>query len=361
MRNIPRYSKVACLVVTVACGARTGLDAGGGAPGEGGAGAGVSDGGSTSTCPVTSFAGDRTGGVRLVMDETHAYWTTSSNDIERGDLATGEVVTLASFGDQRPAAFGLANGMLLVATDTGLFTLSTEGGEVIALAPAAWRPVGLATVGDSVLIVDYGGGIIDGSVYEFSPAQGLRMLYQGLDFPTSIATDATHAYAAASGMRLGDEIILEGVIARIDRATGEAAIAIGNLEDPFDVDLAGDTIYAGEWLNDELTIDAKLLRAPKPAGVPELVGNISTRALPVAMALDDQVAFVSLPHFTATTPESNSQLVAVPLSGGDAEIVIDMTRGFFTEPAVNATHVAISVQPSVTGEPLEANVLVRCK
>src|SRR5262245_46257350 len=117
---------VASAAVGAACGARSELPGPPPAAGAGGAGStgqttSTSAGGGSPECPVTAFEGDRTGGIRLVMDGAEAFWTTTANRIERGDLSTGEVSTLLEAGENSIGAIGLDEAFVYGADYTHLF------------------------------------------------------------------------------------------------------------------------------------------------------------------------------------------------------------------------------------------------
>lgn len=348
-----------------ACGARSDLP---GSPPAAGEGGGTSTGHTTSTsagggsplCPVTSFEGDRTGGVRLVMDDAEAYWTTTANRIERGDISTGEVVTLLEAGENSIGAIGLDGSHVYGADDTRIFRIPRTGGALESVADASIRPVALVVETDRIFVLHHGGGFLDGAVYQWSASDGLELLFEGLDFPVDMAADDTGVYVACQGAVIDGDFVDKGAILRVDRETGAAAVAVGGLEDPFAVDLHGGSIILGEWLSPELEIDARLLAAPAPGGAATPIGPISTDSLPVAMALDDAFAYVTLPHF-APGGGASSELLRIALAGGLPEVIAGLSPGFFTEPRATAARVAFTVQPTATGEMVDANVRSLCK
>jgi hypothetical protein len=295
------------------------------------------------------------------MDDSAAYWTTTANRIERGDLSTGEVVTLVETGEDDIGAIGLDDVYVYGADQGGLFRVPRAGGARESVADASLRPVGMVVDAGRILVLHYGGGFLDGAVYQWTARDGLELLFQGLDFPVALAADSADAYVACQGAVIDGVFLTEGAIVRVDRETGAASVAVGGLEDPFAVDLHGGSIILGEWLDPELTIDARVLAAPKPGGAATLVGPISTESLPVFMALDEAFAYVTLPHFPPGGGGATSELLRIPLAGGSPEALVGLSPGFFTEPKATASRVAFTVQPPETGDTVEANVRVLCK
>jgi hypothetical protein len=327
-----------------------------------GTGAGGS-GGAPIECMDRSFAGEQEGAVRMVADDGHAFWTTVSNHVESGDLRTGEVAELAGPLPSFIGAIGLSEQHVYLGTYGELLRMPKPGGSIESLALLPLSPVDMETDGDEVFILHYG-SLGTGAVYTWSPPLGLQLLFEGFDLPTSMALDESYVYVAAQGYLLAGNFVFEGAVLRVDRVTGAAEVVIADLVDPFGLCQKGQTLYVGEWYGDPFVIDARILSAPKSGGAPALVGRISETALPLGLACDETHAYVTVPDFS---PQNSaiSQLVGVPLAGGSATTLVGPENAFFSEPAVNATHVAFTVQNGQTGNPpptgVEANARAICK
>lgn len=319
-------------------------------------------GGAPIECDDRSFAGDREGAVRMVADEEHAFWTTVSNQIERGDLETGDVGGLVGVQRYFIGAIGVGGDHLYFGTVAGLARVPKTGGSVEPLADWSLTPVDIAADGDDVYILDYG-SLGTGSVLRWSPSTGLFELFSGLDLPTSMALDESYVYVAAQGYLLGGQFIVQGAVLRIDRATGAASVVIPDLVDPYGLCLEGGVLYVGEWYDAQHAIDARILRAPKSGGAAELVGRISKTALPTGLACDSTHAYTTAPDFAQGG--AISRLVQIPLAGGDGTAVAGPENAYFAEPAVNGSHVVFTVQNGQNGNPppsqVTANARALCK
>ncbi len=338
--------------VVVTAGPTTGV--GTGAGGSGGAPVG---------CMDRSFAGDQEGAVRMVADDDHAFWTTVSNHIERGDVRTGEVEDLAGPLPSFIGAIGLGDQHVYLGTYGELLRIPKAGGSLESVTLLPLSPVDMEIDGEEVFILHYG-SLGTGALYTWSPPAGLQLLFEGFDFPTSMALDDSYVYVAAQGHVLGGNFVFEGAVIRVDRRTGAATPVIEHLVDPFGLCLKDQALIVGDWYSEPFVIDAQILSAPKTGGVPAVVGKISQTALPLGLACDDTHAYVTVPDFNAQN-SAISRLVSVPLTGGLATTLAGPENAFFSEPAVNTTHVVFTVQNGQTGSPppteVEANARAICK
>ncbi|NUO47777.1 MAG: hypothetical protein HOV80_02855 [Polyangiaceae bacterium] len=363
MAYLRGFARSFLVMLVAACGGRTEIDL----PTEEavtvgpttGVGAGGS-GGAPIECNDRSFTGDKQGAVRIVADDEHAFWTTVTNQIERGDLSTGETSELTDPFLAFVGALGLGDDHVYLGTYAELSRVPKKGGALELLTPWQMTPVDMAVDGDEVFVLHYG-SIGTGSVLHWSPASGLSVLFQGLDLPTSMALDESYVYVAAQGYVLEGEFVFRGAVLRIDRDTGETVIAIPDLVDPFGLCLQDGVLYVGEWYDEVANFDARVLRAPKTGGAAELVGRISETALPLGLACDKTHAYVTLPDFEITQSGARSQLLRIPLAGGEAAAVAGPENAYFAEPAVNDTHVVFTVQNGQNGNPPPTNVVANAR
>lgn len=356
------------LLTQAACGARDSLrldeangsgasGGGGGATGTGGAGG---EAGSAPSCPVDAFAGDRTGGLRTAVDATHAFWTTIDGDLERGSLTTGEVTTLTSLGTAT-SAIALTETDVIAANDFQLMRVPKAGGDFESLAPGAFRPVDVVALDGTIFLLDYGGGFFTGRIYEWTPRSGLALRFEGLDFPRAFAVDATDVVVVTQSAMIDGEFLSNGVLVRFSRDDFKPTVLAFNVEQPFGVEMRGETIFYGSGVGPDLTTHGRLFSISKAGGAPTLVSDLGVEALPLAFVIDDSFAYITLPIFDFEEQSLTSRLVKVPLSGGVPAVILEQKDRFFTEPAVSPTHLVMSVQNPTSGTfPDLDNVLVFC-
>lgn len=348
------------------CGARSALFShdGGEEGGFGGASAASATSGATTgsaggaaSCPVASFAGDREGGVRLELDATHAYWTTTTGLVQRGELATGTFETLASAASAT-VAIAPSGEVVYFADSSRLARVPKGGGEVEVLAEGAFAPMDLAVRGETVYLLDRGSGLFSGRVLVWTAEQGLVVLVDFLSLPRALAVDESDLYVIAQGILLGDAVI-DAPLLRIGRAGVPIDVLESGQREAFGVELDADEIYWGVGVNDRFSLEPRLFAAPKGRGDKRLVA-VFEPTLPVAFVLDEAFAYVTLPFFpTGQTPYS--QLVRVALAGGEPELLEERPSEFFTEPAESGSYVAWSVQRNVDDAGDFDDVRVLCK
>jgi hypothetical protein len=302
--------------------------------------------------------------VRIVADAKRAYWTTVDNRVESGDFATGTITELVGPQASFVGALGVEASHLFVGTYSEILRVPVGGGpsEFVVTMPS--KPVDMVVEGGEVFVLDYGSAFVSGNVFAWSPGTGLRFLFQGLDLPTSLALDDDFVYVAAQGYMISGGFVFEGAVLRIDRVLGNAEVVVSGLRDPFGLALRGDTLFIGEWYDAEGDIDARVLRAPRTGGPAELVGRVSSTALPTGLVIDDTYAYVTVPDFSESTGAATSKIVRVPLAGGEAQTLVAPEAAYFAEPAVTPSHLAFTVQYGQSAVPqmpaVEANTRVIC-
>jgi hypothetical protein len=306
---------------------------------------------------VTRLAGDRSGGVRLAHDATHAYWTTAEGWLERGSLATGDVEPLVQLASSS-AAIALSDTHVYAADAVQLRRIPKAGGEFESLAPGSFAPMDLAVADERVYLLDRG-DIISGALFEWTPESGLAKRLDFLDFPRAVAVDATDVYLIANGA-LWEGDYVTGPLLRVPRDGGAAEVLASGLPEPFGVELDAETIYWGVGLDATWSLAPALFARRKAGGEIATLATLSD-GLPVAFAIDDAFAYVTLPRFS-NGDLTTSTLYRVPLAGGEPSALREEAASFFTEPAANATHVALTQQKAPNAPTKEiADVLVICK
>ncbi len=292
------------------------------------------------------------------MDETHAYWTTVSGRIERGSFETGAVDTLTTVTGS--SVLALAGDALYFADGKRLARMPKAGGTVEVLASATWSPVDLVVDGKTVLVLDYGSGVLSGRVLLVSPGGGLAPIIEQLDFPRAIALRAPLVYVVAEHAMVSGQFVA-GAVVRASLLMQPPVLIASEMRESFGIAAdPGKTgrIYVGRAANAKLEIDGRLFIVDQAmsTSIP-VVGD----ALALGMARDGDVFYVTVPGTTIGGTTKPSRLMRVPLSGQPVTTVVEKTGPFFTFPAVNAKYIAITQQHYPPEAPLDANVRVLCK
>ena len=355
---------LALTLLVVGCGARSELrvDHGTEAPsGAAGAAGGGGAGGHGGTCPVDAFAGDRSGGLRIVLDADHAYWTTIAERVERGSLLTGSVEALHELSSGS-AALALTTTHVIVVDTERIGRSPKQPWAFETLASGSFLPTEVIADGQAIYVLDYGGGIYAGRVYSWTPQQGLVELLDGLSFPRAMATDGIDLFVLAQGFATGGEHLAESLI-RMSKDGSAVTVLASTLGQPFGVAADAERVYWGTGVDEQYELDGQLFSLPTAGGEPSLLAALGTEGLPVAFAIDETSAFITVPLLPPQGP-TVSRLLRVPLSppGADPTVVLEEEGMFFTVPAVSPTHLAVTIQAPVGEGPDNIdNVLVRCR
>lgn len=361
--------RLACLLGfgLLACGARTGLSGADGADsgGAGGGGAG-GDGGGAIDCPVRSFIGDQSGGVRIALDDRHGFWSTRGGRIERGDLETGEVVELADVGVDSGfgSALAIDGSYVYGATSTTLFRVPKEGGPAETLASGSFIAVDLVVSESRVLLLTRG-TLTDGQLWMWTASDGMRLAWNGFSFPTAVRVLGNAAYVTSEGALVDGEWVFAGMVTRTDLMNGNTSLVAGGLDgvlsDPFGLDIDNADLIVGDWPALTNEYGSRVVRVPQTGGAPIAAFEISDTSLPVAMALDGRTALVTVPRFAEGSDLDDSTLLGVSVDDGTTSELLGPIDGFLTVPAANTKHIAVTVQPFGDQATVEANVVLLCK
>jgi hypothetical protein len=314
-------------------------------------------------CDKIWFVGDKSGAVSVVLDETYAYWTTYAGRLQRGTLATGDVVDLAQLTSKYPVMVPV-DDWLLITDGPRILRVSKQDGSYTVLAVNENRRVweiaadaqDMYFIDDEAAINQLGGEM---RLIHWSWQDGFKTL-KDVVFFGHIALDANNLYFAVQTWNYGPNT---NDVVKMERASDAVTILMDDkVEQPIGLAVRGSRVVYG---NMEHNIPEQVFEpwlyvfsAGSSSRIP--FGDVwnSHNYSPHHLAVDDTHAYVIGNSY------DDARIVKVPFSGGSAEVVSTVPAVEFGAPAVSDTHVAIPLGrlgfPAKTN-PDFANVIVLCK
>ena len=359
-----------CSALCLACGARGSLsvidEGSGGGPGSSGAGIGgnAGSGGNAGTggaagssgCEPEVFVIDGSGGVRLEMDATHAYFTTAKNLIVRARFGGGpeEILVEGRPGIGDIALFG---DFLYFSDATGMARVPKAGGAVEELTPIDKNTSHSIAVDETgVYWMDGGGGLFGTSLERLSPEGERTTLADQIHLGMGISIAGDQILIAATGFNGSlDPYGVVGAAPKVDGGIKMVAQDVPRPKLPF---LWGDHIYWVEESDEQVTNHGGIARVPLGGGAREKVVGLDGQ-FPIWGGTDGDRYYL-----TAILPTTGltGLMVAGFQEGGLPELVIEGVQGeFFTEVQTNAERVAWTVQRVMDAPDTIASVRVLCK
>lgn len=320
-----------------ACGGRTSLPVGRGraaggvatSTGAGGAGAGGSGGETTSAggamgqggeapaCEDVVLGYDGGGAHYVALSDDAAYWTTGGGHVMRAPLDGGPAIAVAeTVSDAGPIA--LANGFVVWAEPARIRRAPIAGGPVETLAEGQQNPVALAAQGDDLYWLDYGAGIFGGDLMHRAPDGTLEKLVSGIDVPTAMRIDATHAYFTAEGLQVPDGTAYS-LVARVPLHGGALEFIGAGLHQPAWLALDDQRVYWLEQLDASMNENGVLYARNKAGGDPVALGTIPGE-LVLGLSVDETNAYI-----TALAGPSKGRLHRLPLAGGAPSTLAELS------------------------------------
>jgi hypothetical protein len=326
----------------------------GGGAGTGGAGSGGAAG--SSGCEPEVFVIDGSGGVRLEMDATHAYFTTAKNLIVRARFGGGpeEILVEGRPGIGDIALFG---DFLYFSDAAGIARVPKAGGAVEELTPINKNTSHSIAVDETgVYWMSGGGGLFGTSLERLSPEGERTTLADKIHLGTGISIAGDQILIAATGFNGSlDPYGVVGAAPKVDGGIKTVAQDVPRPKLPF---LWGDHIYWIEESDEQVTNHGGIARVPLGGGAREKVVGLDGQ-FPIAGGTDGERYYL-----TAILPMTGltGLMVAGFQEGGLPELVIEGVQGeFFTEVQTNAERVAWTVQRVMDAPATIASVRVLCK
>jgi hypothetical protein len=375
-----RFNRHASLLVlafcacAIACGSRSSLsvnsDRSGGATGSagagigGGVGSGGGDGGSAGSagsagsgeCEPEVFATDGSGGVRLEVDATHAYFTTAEHRIVRAQFGGGpeEILVEGGLGVGDIALFG---DYLYFSDATGIARVPKAGGVVELLTPID-KNTSFSIVADEsgVYWVDGNGGIFGHSLERLSPDGVRTTLADKIHLATGISIAGDRILIAATGFN--GSLDAYGVVGAAPKVDGGIQMIAQDVPRPKLPFAHGDHIYWIEETDEAVTNHGGIARAPAFGGAREKMVGLDGQ-FPIGASTDGERYYL-----TAILPVTGltGLMVASFPEGGQAELIMEGGPGeFFTEVQASGERIVWTVQRVMDAPDNIASVRVICK
>ena len=233
--------RFACVVV-VGCGARSEIagvvvptaDASSGSDGATG-------------CSDETIAFDEKGSTALAVDGDTVFWASSDGELERrdgsGDAIIGETATLTSIAYD-------AQNVYATTEDGDLVSVPRSGGGVTILASNLGLPFALALKGDKFYYINYGAGILAGSVVALpmTATTSPTTIIDQLDTPGGLAVDDTNVYVTAAMANVNQVAVLAPILSakRDVASTDQTPIVLATATEPTGIAIDQARVY---WID----------------------------------------------------------------------------------------------------------------
>jgi hypothetical protein len=285
-----------------------GAQGAGGSGGKGGHGSGGSGGsGAADACPtgaLTALVLDQISGYHVAVSEGEVYFSLEDGRIGKTGALGGATIPL--FLGEGPAALASGGGRLFAADVTSgkILSIAQDGTESVALAASQSAPQSLALDETHAIWINYGFGILAGSVARVPKGGGeVEVMADSVDQGIDVAVDAQAVYFTSWGIYAG--------VYRIDKGTLEKQALVTSFSRVTGIAIDDESVYfaAGE-LGGSATVIAK---------IPKLGGDMVVLAADLPSVLRVAVDATHVYWTASGATDLTGSTGRVPKTGGPVE------------------------------------------
>ena len=331
------------VVLSVACGGRTGLPSG---AASGDAGLGV-DGGA---CVPEVIAHDPAGAGPIAVEDGVVVWGTVDGRVERRD--SKGTATLAT-APAAIASVAMSGGRVYFTTTGTLSSVAAGGGPTLTIASSLGLPFALVVDGTTYYLLDRGQGIAAGRLLRIEDGGAVKVLLTGLDVPTGLAIDGDSVFVAAH-LALIDGGTL-GPLLRVPKAGGTPKVLATGLHETSSIATYEGRVFFIEQVNAQSSFPGAVRSIDESGGAITTLASIDG-ALGIDLAVD-----ASGIYWTALATTEGT-LHRTPLAGGASTVLATGPKVQFTYVRTTASAIYWSIGWLTANTPVDpVSVRKLCK
>lgn len=344
----------------LACGARTEI--------AGVISSSTSDASTTTdsgACHDEDIAHDVKGASVLAVDGDVVFWSSIDGVLQRHD-ASGNATLAATQQALSSIAFDAKN--VYATTDNGtIISVPRAGGAVTTIATSLGQPFALTIRDDTFYYVNYGAGILAGSVVALGPVEAptnSMTIVDQIDTPGGLAVDATNVYVVAQEVVIDHVAVGASVVTakRSLSSTQQSPTKLASAQQTRGLAADATRVY---FVDEEFAPNGDLFTVATSGGSTSSLAKIA--GLPIDVFVDSSGAYVNAISADANGTTSSS-LVRVALDGSGTitlDTVADNEQ--IVQARTNATAIYYTIAwpsnlpppPNVTGSAV--TVRKKCK
>jgi hypothetical protein len=238
-----------------------------------------------SSCQDEIVATDAKGAGPLALDGDVVFWGTTDGFVRTRD-ASGTTTTLAS--ESTPIdSIAVDASDVYYATIGAIHSVARAGGSSTVIVANAGEPFALARHDQRLFWIDYGAGILAGSVHSANTdGTGALTLLSQLDTPGGLSIDGTYVYVDAA-LAVVDQQSVTGPLIRANHDGANAQVVKAALNEPKSITEFGERVHWIEQTDATSSLHGGVFSIDANASSIPLLELPTDGMLPVDFAVDE--------------------------------------------------------------------------